>query len=43
MTSIRMYDSLSSALLIDDRNERALLIALAAILAAWSIAFLFGL
>ena len=40
MTSIQVYDNLSSALPIDDRNERPLLIALVAIVAAWSIAFL---
>ena len=40
MTSIQVYDNLTSALLIDDRHERPLLIALVAIVAAWSIAFL---
>jgi hypothetical protein len=43
MTSIRVYDNLSSALPIDDRNERPLLVALIAIVAAWSIVFLLGL
>jgi hypothetical protein len=43
MTSIGLYDNLSSAPLMDERDERALLIALVAIVAAWSIAFLFGL
>jgi hypothetical protein len=38
-----MYDNMSSALLIDDRNERPLLVALIAIAAAWSIVFLLGL
>ncbi len=41
--SIQMYDNLSSALPIDDRNERPLLVALIAIVAAWSIVFLLGL
>ncbi len=43
MTSIQMYDNLSSGLLIDDRNERPLLDALIAIAAAWSVVFLLGL
>jgi hypothetical protein len=43
MTSIRTYDDLACALPIDDRNERPLLIALVAIVAAWSIAFLLAL
>jgi hypothetical protein len=43
MTSIRVHDNLSSALPIDDRNERPLLVALIAIVAAWSIVFLLGL
>jgi hypothetical protein len=43
MMSIRMYDNFSSALPIDDRNERPLLVALIAIVAAWSIVFLLGL
>ena len=43
MTSIRVYDNLSSALPIDDRNERPLLVAFIAIVAAWSIVFLLGL
>ena len=43
MVSILMYDNLSSALPIDDRNERPLLVALIAIVAAWSIVFLLGL
>ena len=41
--SIQMYDNFSSALPIDDRNERPLLAALIAIVAAWSIVFLLGL
>ena len=40
---IQMYDNFSSALPIDDRNERPLLVALIAIVAAWSIVFLLGL
>jgi len=43
MMSTQMYDNLSSALPIDDRNERPLLVALIAIVAAWSIVFLIGL
>jgi hypothetical protein len=43
MMSIQMYDNFSSALPIDDRNERPLLVALIAIVAAWSIVFLLGL
>jgi hypothetical protein len=43
MMSIAMYDNFSSALPIDDRNERPLLVALIAIVAAWSIVFLLGL
>jgi hypothetical protein len=43
MMSNQMYDNLSSALPIDDRNERPLLVALIAIIAAWSILFLLGL
>ena len=43
MTSIQVYDNLSSALPIDDRNERPLPVALIAIVAAWSIVFLLGL
>ena len=43
MTSIQMRDNLPSALPIDDRNERPLLVALVAIIAAWSIVFLLGL
>jgi hypothetical protein len=39
----QMYENLSSALPIDDRNERPLLVALIAIVAAWSIVFLLGL
>ena len=35
-----MYDNFSSALPIDDRNERPLVVALIAIVAAWSIVFL---
>ena len=42
MMSIQMYDNLPSALPIDDRNERPLLVALIAIVAAWSIVFLLG-
>ena len=38
-----MYDNFCSALPIDDRNERPLLVALIAIVAAWSIVFLLGL
>jgi hypothetical protein len=38
-----MYDNLASGLLIDDRNERPLLVAFIAIAAAWSIVFLLGL
>jgi hypothetical protein len=41
--NIQMYDNLSSAPPIDDRNERPLLVALVAIVAAWSIVFLLGL
>jgi hypothetical protein len=41
--NIEMYDNLSSTLQIDDRNERPLLVALIAIVAAWSIVFLLGL
>jgi hypothetical protein len=33
MTTIQLYDKLSSSLLIDDRNERRLVVA-------WSIPFL---
>jgi hypothetical protein len=40
---MQMYDNFSSALPIDDRNERPLLVALIAIVAAWSIVFLLGL
>jgi hypothetical protein len=43
MMSIQMHDNFSSALPIDDRNERPLLVALIAIVAAWSIVFLLGL
>jgi hypothetical protein len=43
MMSTQMYENLSSALPIDDRNERPLLVALIAIVAAWSIVFLIGL
>jgi hypothetical protein len=43
MTSMQLYENLTSALPIDDRNERPLLIALVAIVAAWSIAFLLAL
>jgi hypothetical protein len=43
MTNTQTYDSFLSALPIDDRNERPLLIALVAIVAAWSIAFLLAL
>ena len=43
MMSIQMYDNFSSALPIDDRNERPLVVALIAIVAAWSIVFLLGL
>jgi hypothetical protein len=43
MMSTQMYDNLSNALPIDDRNERPLLVALIAIVAAWSIVFLIGL
>jgi hypothetical protein len=38
-----MYDNMSNALLIDNRNERPLLVAFIAIAAAWSIVFLLGL
>jgi hypothetical protein len=38
-----LYDNLSSRLLIDDRNERPLLVAFVAIAAVWSIVFLLGL
>ena len=38
-----MYDNFSSALPIDNRNEQSLLVALIAIVAAWSIVFLLGL
>ena len=38
-----MYDNFSSALSNDDRNERPLLVALIAIVAAWSIVFLLAL
>jgi hypothetical protein len=41
--NIEMYDNWSSTLPIDDRNERPLLVALIAIVAAWSIVFLLGL
>ena len=41
--NIQMYDNFSSAIPIDDRNERPLLVALIAIVAAWSIVFLLGL
>jgi hypothetical protein len=41
--NIQIYYNLSSALPIDDRNERPLLVALFAIVAAWSIVFLLGL
>jgi hypothetical protein len=40
---VMMYDNMCSALLIDDRNERPLMVALIAIAAAWSIIFLLGL
>jgi hypothetical protein len=43
MTKTRMYDSWSIALPIDDRDERPLLIALVAIVAAWSLALLLAL
>jgi hypothetical protein len=43
VTSIQMWDSWCSALPIDDRNERPLLIALVAIAIAWSIPFFLGL
>jgi hypothetical protein len=43
MTRMRMYDSWSIALPIDDRDERPLLIALVAIVAAWSLALLLAL
>jgi hypothetical protein len=43
MMSIQMYENFSSALPIDDRNERPLVVALIAIVAAWSIVFLLGL
>jgi hypothetical protein len=43
MTSIEAYNNFPSALPIDDRNERPLLIALVAIVAAWSITFLLAL
>jgi hypothetical protein len=39
---VMMYDNMSSALLIDNRNERQLLVASIAIAAAWSIVFLLG-
>jgi hypothetical protein len=42
MASIQLYDNLASALSMDDRNERPLLIAFVAIIAAWSVAFLLG-
>ena len=41
--NVQMYDNLSSALPIDDRNERPLLVALIAFVAAWSIVFVLGL
>jgi len=41
--NIQMYDNLSYALPNDDRNERPLLVALVAIVVAWSIVFLLGL
>jgi hypothetical protein len=37
-----MYDNMSSALLIDNRNEGQLLVASIAIAAAWSIVLLLG-
>jgi hypothetical protein len=40
---IQMYDNSFSALSIDNRNEGPLLVALVAIVAAWSIVFLLGL
>jgi hypothetical protein len=43
MMNIQMYDTFSSALPIGDRNERPILVALIAIVAAWSIVFLLGL
>ena len=43
MMNTQMYDSFSSALPIGDRNERPLVVALIAIVAAWSIVFLLGL
>jgi hypothetical protein len=43
MSSIPMYNNSSTGLLIDDRNERPLLIAFVAIAAAWSIVFLLAL
>ena len=43
MMSIQMYDNFATALPIDDRNERPLLVGLIAIVAAWSIVFLLGL
>jgi hypothetical protein len=43
MTNVQFYDKLASAPPIDERNERPLLIALVAIVAAWSIAFLLAL
>jgi len=39
----RMYDDWSTALPIDDGDERPLLIALVAIVAAWSLALLLAL
>jgi hypothetical protein len=42
MTSIKTYEDWFTERPIDDRNERALLIAFVAIVAAWSIAFLVG-
>jgi hypothetical protein len=42
MTSIKTYDNWFIERPIDDRGERALLVALVAIVAAWSIAFLAG-
>jgi hypothetical protein len=43
MTNIQMWDRWCSALPIDDRNERPLLIAFVAIVLTWSIAFFLGL
>jgi hypothetical protein len=38
-----MYDSWSTALPVDDRAERPLLVALVAIVAAWSLTLLLAL